>query len=110
MGSNFRSLVVSLGLTIATILLASANTNAQECQCVEECPTPGYTKCWEGWTSTNMVVMNIYIPVIQTYCDVEVRYCCRTRSVVSAQCQSFVTGPLGASCETAITCIKIPKS
>lgn len=56
-----------------------------------------------------MMPMTISIPALQTYCNVEVRYCCRTRPVTSAYCQQFVTGAIGASCETAITCIRIPK-
>lgn len=81
------------------------------CQCPVTCPAPGYTKCHEGWTSHNTVILTVPLPRVgpTAFCQIEVHYCCRNRPVNNPWCQKFVTGNISASCEVAITCMRIPK-
>lgn len=98
-------------LTCLLFVAYSTASLAQEsCECPETCPVPVYTNCWAGFDSHHATKLSIHIPVLQRNCMIEVHYCCRIRSVTSQQCPPYVNLPLSASCETAITCIKIPKS
>lgn len=95
---------------LLTALILSATSRSQEaCICNETCPPPPYTKCSEGWSSNNRITIPVYIQKLDRACYIEIQYCCRVRPIVYPHCVPFVPAPLTASCETAITCIKIPK-
>lgn len=106
---EFFAKIASFGCVMLLTLLSSTTMPAQqECECNESCPPPGYTDCQEGWLATHNEVYNIYIQKLDRNCFIEVQFCCRNRPNAS-QCRHFVPLPVTAACETAITCIKIPK-
>jgi len=108
-----RSIAPSVlrGLLVVLLMVsASHSLLSQECHCTTECPNAGYTQCLEGFASHNQTILDVYIQKLNRNCLIEVHYCCRIRPVNNPYCMQFVTGPIGASCETTITCIKIPKS
>lgn len=79
----------------------------EACTCPTECPDVDFTNCYANWGQPQVLTVPIFIPLINTTCNIEIHFCCRLRSVL---CNSFVTKPIAASCELAITCIRIPKA
>lgn len=104
---NERQRSRNIVLVLWLLMLTSA-MRAQPCQCDEGCPPLPFTNCSSAWNAPQTISLAIYIDKLARSCLVEVEYCCRIRTA-QGQCSSFVVGPIGASCETAITCVRIPK-
>lgn len=83
------------------------SSGGEACACPAECPEPGYTNCNSAWGAPQSRITSLYIPDLGMNCDIEIHYCCRIREL---QYPKFVLGPVAASCEMAITCIRIPKA
>jgi hypothetical protein len=106
-----RFIYILLLVEFTTVFLPTHHLNAQEeCECMDVCPNGvEYTACFEEFNGHHAETFDIWIPLLFKSCSIEIHWCCRIRRVGDPSCQQFVTGALGASCETAITCIKIPK-
>jgi hypothetical protein len=96
------------------VAIANIEAKAQGCNCQANCPlipnppNIAYTNCYSAFTQVRTILVTVPLPTIPTTVDVEVTMCCRIR--YGANCQPYVTAPIGASCETAITCIRVSKA